>query len=184
MDWRGELANPPLIVNLLLLQQKSMQILLVLETFQSKSNPWEFLCYNLLMIFNLLWRMCVHDWSCSLMLVWNPTQWDVRDFILNCGLWLGFTLANKRIGVGWFYKWSLSLWKDSSSFFTLVWDQNSSSIPRWTRLWVALFMCGWMIWFIEGGRGWPYWEKFESLGGGGYHVKLWLTCKIGGGAWW
>jgi hypothetical protein len=39
MDWKGELANPPLIVNLLLPQQESMQILLVLKTFQSKSNP-------------------------------------------------------------------------------------------------------------------------------------------------
>ncbi len=39
VDWRGELANSPLIVNLLLLHQESMQIMLVLETFQSKSNP-------------------------------------------------------------------------------------------------------------------------------------------------
>jgi hypothetical protein len=100
------------------------------------------------------------------------------------GLWLGFTLAKRRARARWFCKWPLSLWKGSSSFFTLVWDQNSSLVPRWTRWWVALLRCGCMTWFIEGGRGWPYWEKFESPGGGGFHVKLWFTCRIGGGAWW
>ncbi len=71
-----------------------------------------------------------------------------------------------------------------SSFFTLVWDQNSSSVPRWTRWWVTLLRCGCMTWSIEGGGGWPYWEELESHGGGCFLVKLWLTCSIGGGAWW
>ncbi len=101
------------------------------------------------------------------------------------GLWLGFTLAKRRAKAGWFYKWPLSLWKDSSSFFTLMWDQNSSSVHRWTRWWVALLRCGCMIWSIEGGGGWPFWKELESLGGGGFHVILWFTCRIGGGAlWW
>ncbi len=100
------------------------------------------------------------------------------------GLWLGFTLARRRARTRWSCRWPLSLWKDSSSLFTLIWDQNSCSVPTWTRWWVTLLRRGWRTWFIEGRGGWPYWEKLESSGGGGFLIKLWLTCRIGGGAWW
>ncbi len=102
----------------------------------------------------------------------TPPNRLLRNLYWCGGLWLGFTLARRRAWTRWLCKWPLSLWKDSSSFFTLMWDQNSSSVPTWTRWWVALLRCGWMTWFIEG-RGWPYWEELESPWGGAW----WWVCK-------
>jgi hypothetical protein len=110
-------------VNSLLPQQESMQILLVLETLQSTSNPSTRICVttcscssacregHLLMIDDGAWCWCE-----------TPPNRLPGTLYWCGGLWLGFTLARGKAGAGWFCKLPLSLWKDSSPLFTLVWD--------------------------------------------------------------